>query len=290
MDNHLCPKGLREFRWPFPACREPFLLLFYLATLAIAASDSLSADERFFTYSYEPKVLPSGALEFEQWATLRAGKEAGVFSRWDLRSEFEYGLTDRLTSALYLNFQSLHFDSADDAQDEDHFEFQGLSSEWKFKLFDPTADPVGLLLYGEATTNFQELELEEKLVLGKDLGRTVLALNVTVEEEWEFEREGGESETEEELVLEFTAGAAYHLTDRFAIGLELRQKNVFPEMEDLDHAALFAGPALHYAGQRWWATLTVLPQLVALTGATQSHLDLDEFERAEARLILGINF
>jgi len=245
---------------------------------------SMNADERFFTYSYEPKVLPREAFEFEQWTTLRAGKEDGVFSRWDLRSEFEYGLFDRLTTSLYLNFKSLHIDRESEQKDE--FKFEGLSSEWKFKLSDPTADALGSLLYGEVTTNFNKVELEQKLVLGKNIDRIVLAFNATAEQEWEFERD----ETERELVLEFTAGAAYRLTDHFALGIELREKNVFPGMESLEHAAFFAGPAIHFSRDQWWATLTFLPQIVALKGATGDSVNLDEFERAELRLIFGISF
>ncbi len=243
------------------------------------------ADDRYFTYTYEPKVLAAGAAEFEQWTTLRAGKENGVYSRWDLRSEFEFGLTDRLTTALYLNFRSTHFDSADDALDEDEFEFKGISSEWKYKLFDPTADPVGFLLYGELTTSFDELELEEKLVLGKNFDRLILAFNANSEQEWEFEEE----KTESELVVEFTAGAALKVTDRFSVGVELREKNVFPDMEELEHAAFFAGPAIHYSTEKWWATLTFLPQIVALKGSTGDSVNLDEFERAEFRLLVGIH-
>ncbi|HZN58492.1 MAG TPA: hypothetical protein VFD71_10500, partial [Planctomycetota bacterium] len=51
-----------------------------LAAVLAAPAARARADERVFTYSYEPKVLPKDALEFEQWATLRAGKEDGVFS------------------------------------------------------------------------------------------------------------------------------------------------------------------------------------------------------------------
>ncbi len=259
------------------------VVAFCFAALAVL-SGRADADERFFTYSYEPKVLPKDAFEFEQWTTLRAGKGDGVFSRWDLRSEFEYGLFDRLTTALYLNFKSLHIDR--ESEEVNEFEFEGLSSEWKYKLTDPTADAIGSLLYGEVTTSFNEVELEEKLVLGKNIDRVVLAFNAIAEEEWEFERE----ETVKELALEFTAGAAYRVTDHFAVGVELREKNVFPGMEDLEHAAFFAGPAIHYSRSRWWATLTVLPQIVALKGTTGDSVDLDEFERAEVRLIFGINF
>jgi len=271
--------------WRAPACCARAAALSIPLCWPLYWAAAARADERFFTYSYEPKVLPQGGLEFEQWATLRAGKEEGVFSRWDLRSEFEYGLTDRLTSALYLNFNSLHEDLPGQAQDEDSFEFGGLSSEWKLKLTDPTADPLGSLLYAEVTSNFEEVELEQKLVLGKDFEKVVLAFNATAEEEWEFE----EDETEKELALEFTAGAAYRITGQFALGVELREKNVFPEMEDLEHAAFFAGPVVHFSRDRWWIALTVLPQIVALEGRTQDSLDLDEFERAEVRLILGIH-
>ena len=265
------------------------LLLTCLVTLGLVPARGF-ADERFFTYTYEPKVLPEGALEFEQWTTLRAGKENGVYSRWDLRSELEVGLTDRLTTAFYLNWKSVHFDSKDDTLDESEVEFKGVSSEWKLKLLDPTADAVGVLLYGEVSTNLNEFELEQKLIVGKNIDRLVLAFNTNVEEEWEFVRENGESETESELKLEFTAGASFRVTDRFALGVEVREVNVFPDMEDLEHAALFAGPALHYSRDRWWATFTILPQIVALKGTTGDSVNLDEFERAEFRLIFGLHF
>ena len=35
------------------------------------AVQTTHADERRFTYVYEPEVLPKGAWEFEQWVTLR---------------------------------------------------------------------------------------------------------------------------------------------------------------------------------------------------------------------------
>jgi hypothetical protein len=255
-----------------------------LAAVLAAPAARARADERVFTYSYEPKVLPKDALEFEQWATLRAGKEDGVFSRWDLRTEFEYGLLDQLTTALYLNFESLHIDR--DEEQVDEFEFKGLSSEWKWKFLDPTADPIGVLGYFEATTNFEDVELEEKLVLGKNFDRVVLAFNAICEQEWEFENE----ETETELAVEFTAGVAFRFTDRFAVGVEAREVNVFPDMENLEHAAVFLGPTLHYNTNRWWATLTFLPQVAGLRGDTEDGLNLDEFERMEVRLIFGIHF
>src|SRR6478736_2134537 len=66
-----------------------------------------SANERLFTYSYEPETMPQGAWEVEQWFTLRAGRNSTVgqkdYQRWEFRTEAEYGVTDCYTVSLYVN-------------------------------------------------------------------------------------------------------------------------------------------------------------------------------------------
>jgi hypothetical protein len=68
---------------------------------------SAAADERRFTYVYEPETLPQGVFEIENWVTLGAGRgqSAGQdnYTRWDLRQELEYGVTDWYAAVLYLN-------------------------------------------------------------------------------------------------------------------------------------------------------------------------------------------
>jgi hypothetical protein len=65
------------------------------------------ADERRFTYTYEPETLPAGVFEVENWVTLGSGRSAAVgqknYQRWDLRQELEYGVTDWYSASLYLN-------------------------------------------------------------------------------------------------------------------------------------------------------------------------------------------
>src|SRR5215470_670523 len=67
------------------------------------------ADERRFTYNYEPEILPQGALEFEQWVTLRTQRTSGGevkqgnYNLWEIREELEYGVTDKYSVSLYLN-------------------------------------------------------------------------------------------------------------------------------------------------------------------------------------------
>lgn len=250
----------------------------YLALLtAVALLTPLAdvrADERLFTYSYEADVLPKGGLEFEQWITNRSGRDGGRYTRWDLREEIEYGLTDRLTTALYLNFRSVSSEEMDGSE----FTFKGVSSEWKYQIANPNRSPIGVLLYGEVTYDGDEVELEEKIVLQKNFGdRWVAVVNFTFEQEWEFEAAG----TETEAVFEVSGGLACRVTPQFSVGVEARAVTEFPEWEEAEDTAVFVGPALHYATAKWWATLTVMPQV------TQNY---DGFEQIETRLIAGFNF
>ena len=262
-----------------------------LVAAAVAALPPPSfADERMFTYSYEAvSVLPKGGWEFEQWITYRGDKGEGTFARWDLREEIEYGVTDRYTTALYLNFRDVHSDPGGGAGSEDDFEFRGISSEHKYQLLNPRTKPLGVLLYGEVTTEGSFLELEQKLVLQKFFGedeRWNAVFNAIVEEEWEYESSG----TEEEMSLEFTAGLSYKLNSNWAVGVEGRNHRVFEGFTTEEEAsAWFVGPNVHYGTSKWWATLTVLPQ-VSGRPDDEDGLNFSEHERIEVRLIAGINF
>jgi len=258
--------------------------------LAVAASILVGglglpahASERRFAYTYQSLVLNAGEVELEPWTTYRYGRQ-DFYSRFDQRVEFEVGVTDRLQMAWYLNFKAVTADVG--PQRQSTFDFGGVSWELKYKLLDPVADPVGLALYFEPGLGPDEAELEAKVIVDKRLGSVIGAINVVGEIEWEY---GGE-ETEREVVLEFDVGVAYLLTRALSAGLELRVHNEFPEGKGLEHSALFAGPALSYAGDKWWTTVTVLPQLASLTGGDDgSVLSLRGHERFEARVLFGFH-
>jgi len=79
------------------------------------------------------------------------------------------------------------------------------------------------------------------------------------------------------------------VTDAFSLGLELKNHNLFPNPSSWAHSALFLGPVAAYAQEHWWATLTVLPQVVGFKGATEDNLVLDDLERIEVRLLFGFH-
>ena len=255
-----------------------------LAGLAVAvAASPAAASERHFTYTYESAVLSPGVRELEPWSTFRLGK-SDFYSRFDSRIEAELGLTDRLQTSFYLNASTVTADSAGGRSSST--ELEGISSEWKLKLSDPVADRAGSALYAELSAGPSEVELEGKLILDKRAGRLLGALNLVAEHEWAFD----EPETGQETALEVDAAACWFLTPGLTAGLELRSHTVLPPGDEPTRSALFLGPTVAYARQGWWVAASVLPQVRALAGASEGHLDLQEHERVEVRVLFGLEF
>ena len=153
---------------------------------------------------------------------------------------------------------------------------------------DRVADPIGLAVYGEASLGLNEVELEGKILLDKQVDNFLFAFNAVVEHGWETELEEGITETKKELTLEFDLGCSYSVTNAFSFGFEARNHNEIKESR-WEHSALFAGPVVSYSAETWWATLTVLPQVTSFKGATNGKLVLDEHERVEARLLFSFH-
>ncbi len=255
---------------------------------AASAASPAAADERFFTYSYETDTLPVGAWEYEQWVTLQSGHEDGDFTEWNFRSEIETGITERLKGALHLNF-SQEREQLPGEEEESEFDFEGVGGELIFQLLNPNVDPVGLALYGEAVTDGLDYELEGKVLISKPIDDFVFAFNAIYEAE--FERE--DNRTEEEAELEFTLGAAYRITPQWSVGLEARNKQAYPggvNLSGQEFNAWNLGPNIHYGSPKWWATLTVLPQIWGNGDGSESSRQLVHEEEVEIRLIAGILF
>ena len=263
------------------------LFLGVITAAAVAAAVSpVGATSRRFTYAYESLVLNKGDFEYEIWTTVRDERE-DYYRRFDQRMEFEVGLSHRLQTAFYLNFTAIAQDVAPDDR-ESEFEWGGVSNEWKYKLLDPVADPVGMALYFEWGIAPTEAELEFKLILDKRMGNFLTAFNAVIEPEWEY----GPEETERETNVEFDLGAAYFLSPAFSLGAEVRNHNEWVPDEGHEHSALFLGPVVSYAPEGWWATLTILPQIAKLKGSeadADNDLVLSEHEKLEVRLIFGVD-
>ena len=276
----------------------------WLVPALAAASLVVQAHEEPFGYVRGAQAEPKGEWEITQWTTARIGKETGRYLGMDFRTELEYGVTDRLQAAVYLN-SNYHFlrdatGSSETFDDRNRFGVSGASLELKYQLVSPESAPIGVSLYfepgygtigGVSGERKQEIELESRLILQKNFfkGRLITAFNLVVEPEWE--RQGGRWQSE--LWIEGSLGASWALNDHWRIGAEGRVRSVFghANLNDAEAVMFHLGPTLFYARDRWYASLTVLPQVSGWPDTRgKGGLHLDEAERTEIRFRLGFEF
>lgn len=262
------------------------------ASAAVLMSLSASATERFFTYTYEPETLPKGAWEYEQWITSLVGRSEAVgqenYNRWEFRHELEYGLTDNYTLSLYANHSLTNFRETETGRNVSHYQFDSISLENRLLLINPADHAVGVAVYLEPAIWEHNAELEEKLILGQRIGEWKWALNLTHATEWGNDFHSYEGE------VEVSAGLTRAISSHWNVGLEARDHNELPSYSIWENTAFYLGPVVTYTSERWWATLTVMPQIVGANFAENvdqnHHFELEGHERVNIRLIVGISF
>jgi hypothetical protein len=257
---------------------------------SLLASGSAAASERAFGYALESHVLPPGVSELEPWTTWRVGRER-YFSRLDARLALEHGLAPGLQAALYWNFSSQSQDVVLDPltgkiERVSESELAGASLELQYQFSDPAADLLGVALHLESTLGPRGTDLDGKLLADLHSRAWRLVANLGGELELTPLRTAEGTKLETAFVLEPALGAAYLLPHGLSLGLELRA----PLGLTGEHksSTLFGGPVLGFSDSSLWAALAVMPQLVALSGESpDSHLDLEQHERVEVRLLAG---
>jgi hypothetical protein len=256
----------------------------------IFLATTVFAQDRYFAQTYTSNVLNKGDVDLEIWHTSRFGHENQFFHAMDQRMEFEVGLGSKWQTAVYLNrFQKTYSDALDVIHSTNEI---GFSNEWKWQAIQGTSKKPGLALYGELGVKGDEIELETKLILDKSFGKNLVAFNLVYEIEKEFERKNGENELETEATpLEFDLAYMRNISTAVGIGIEVVNKNEIVQ-GNWENSVLFAGPTLDYRGNRWFIIANYLPQIGNLHKTTNfpKNKVLDDHERAEARILLGLSF
>jgi hypothetical protein len=74
----------------------------------------------------------------------------------------------------------------------------------------------------------------------------------------------------------------------------VRDHNELPDYRKWENTALFLGPVVSYRQEKWWAALTVMPQIFGANfgGDPDGNglLELEGHERVNIRLVFGISF
>jgi len=276
-----------------------------LLSLFICSALFAKSQDRVFTYTYQSNVLNPGQRELEVWNTLRSGRQ-NFYRALDTRLEFEFGVAKNLQTAFYINAKSSSEEKhtfgemgAEEVSIESEMEWS-FSNEWKYKLSDPVADAIGTALYLEITAATTEFELEAKLLLDKKVGKSLHALNIVAENEWETELEAEtetdgateyEVENESEFKFEFDYGYSYNINTNWNIGVEAVNRNEIHESE-WNVSVLHIGPGFSYNKGPIWINFAVLPQITGLITPTNepAGLYLDGYEKFETRLLFSYAF
>jgi len=266
-----------------------FLKKSILISLILLGVTNAQAQDRLFTYTYQSNVLNKGQHELEVWNTIRTGRE-DYYVRFDNRTEYEIGLSKNLQTSFYLNITSKTSTTTENSIKSLSTENEiGFSNEWKLKLLDPVANPVGLALYGEFGIASNEYELEGKIIVDKKIGNLTIAANGVLEQEFAPGYENNELKWEKEKKIEGYLAFAYSINPKFHLTLENAYKNVFLDSK-LAHSAFFSGLGFSYVQEKLWVNFTAMPQIVAFEGKTNKNLNLDEYERIQFRLLFSYMF
>lgn len=284
---------------PSPAFTRPVGALFLSAVLTAAiTAPRVAADENFLGYSYGSETLPKGHTEVYQWITQRSGKADGTYRATDFATEFEHGFTDRLQASLYLTGARYDVHGVSGLEDVARTRFTGTKLSFKYALRSPYRDGYGLAVYVEPEYSsvdqvpgdrINEYALETKLIFQRNYLEDTLIYIANLTFEPELAQEHGE--TNHELGLEFSHGVSWRAGGGWYLGVENRWHTGFEpiRLSHWSHYAGFLGPTVHYGAQRWWFTLSWLPQVTGWPAHRQG-LTLGEHERNEYRLKLGFNF
>ena len=265
------------------------MIKIFLALCCLAGMSSYSQD-RYFARTYTSNVLPKGAIDMEFWHTSRFGHRNQFFHAQDQRMEIEIGLGKKLQTAFYFNrYQERSSNSTDETSTANEM---GFSNEWKLKLSDPNRNKIGSAIYAEwGIKGGDEIELETKIILDKSFGKSLLAFNGVIEYEREFGWKNSKTVSTWKAPVEFDLAYMYNLNIATGIGFEVRNRNEIVKHNGWENSVLFGGPTFNYRGNGWFVIANYLPQwgnIHKTIYALYSKV-LDDHEKVEARIILGIS-
>lgn len=289
--------------------------------LGVSLTSAASADEHLFGYVKGAETLPKGTLEFVQWLTSRNDKGKvggeGSYHAVDTKTEVEYGVTDRFTTAAYLKAQSIHLQglTVDGylPKDESYgLKPSGVETSMKYNFLSPAKDDIGLASYFSLNYSWldthsgqekDKVSAEMTFILQKYFfeGQMIWAGNAGMESTYAKRAAiadlpaGFEWPTapEMELEIKFGTGLSYRFLPNWFFGAETEYEAEYETEVGRERWSIFAGPSLHYGSEKWWGTLTWYPQLSGgpdYPDQTVAHLHLVEKTKDEFRLKVGFEF
>lgn len=230
---------------------------FAVSALLLVFAGGVSADQRFFVWTYESKTVPPGEAEVETYFTLST-PDRGSFegqTSTEHQVELEVGMTERFDFGIYQVFSQAPGGA---------LVYDGYKLRSRYRLGavgQHRLDPVAYLEY-KGTSDLSEHGIEAKVIMTHTFGRYCLALNPIAE----LEGEGGEWELEPE----YAVGLSYLVHPLVRLGVEAKGGG----------SGHYLGPVLAHGTEHLWFTLG---SAVATAGVDAGRPKL------QVRALLGVH-
>ena len=285
------------------------ILAIVLGEAVLARADPRIADksaavdtEHLFGFTEGSDIDDAGDKAIETDSTGRFGKAAGTYANVPTALELKYTVTDNFRIAAAPTFAYFDIAGVSGIGDRRQAVVQAMSFDARFRLLDRTRAPFGLTLsvapqwgFVDDATGAPADQLGAGFLLIADRalvpGRLFGALNVSFEPDWTRLRSTGE--VERESTLGAAAGVSLQVSPGVFIGGETRY---------LDHhdglalgafmgQAVYAGPALYVKlNDRSFLSAAFNAQIWGGGAGLPGALDLNNFERYQAKLRFGVSF
>ncbi|TNE60980.1 MAG: hypothetical protein EP335_17690 [Alphaproteobacteria bacterium] len=277
----------------------------------------VQADENLLGSVKGAEVLPKGAYDLYTAIKWRAGKGTGDYDAIDIKTELEYGFSDRFQGGVALFGRSV---SNEGLIVDGYLPLEGnfgpklaaIELTGKYNFLSPAKDDFGLSMYSSLNYDWMDahsgqdkdtLSLEFELIGQKYFleGQMIWMGNISVEGTYADRApidnlpDDFDWPTDPEMELEVTLGTglSYRFAPNWYLGAEIEYQTEFETEVGQERWSVFGGPSIHYGGAKWWATATWLPQL---SGGGETYdgqpdgLHLIEKTKNEFILKVGLNF
>jgi hypothetical protein len=283
-----------------PTSSIPYLAGALIALSLICFSPAAQADEHLFGRTRGVETLPEGKSDLYQFFTARWGKDSGRYLGWDFNTEVEYGVSDRLTLGLDVIQHYFNVKGNEELGSFDYYKFGGIEASAKYNVLSPFKDGIGLAFRLETGYLFfddvggfaqEEILIAPSMLIQKNFLDDTLIVALNLGAEWAWGKQPAE-EYNKEVSFDGALGVTYRFAPNWFLGAEARIRSEYPlfDLSFHEHTAVFVGPALHYGGKQWWATLSYGYQVWGKGVDEPAGQTYAEEAQNELRLKIGFNF
>ena len=275
-----------------------------------AKKEEAADTEHLFGFIEGADIGEAGERELFLFLDGRAGKRRGTYAALGLNALLEYTVTDVFKFSMGAFSAYHHIRNVPGLEDRNSFNFNGLSTEFKFHILDRDKFPIGLTVALAPRWNHvdpisgaivESYALETRLLADMALvpDKVFAALNLAYEPSTAHVRNldaltGLPVEWERASAFEASGAVVTAVGSRAFAGAELRYLSTYQGtfFDRFEGRALFLGPILYLRlNEKLFVKGTWQAQIAGRAADEPGRsLDLVNYERHQARLMLGVTF